>query len=103
MAKWTPKKKRESGIEDAARRYMKSVGGWSTKFVSPGRRGVPDRIFSHKNCGPFAIEFKKEKKVMEELQDMVADEMVEHGWRVHRNVDSLDKAKAIIDQEVFGL
>lgn len=103
MAKWTPKKKRETGIESNAKKYMKSIGGNAWKFVSPGNRGVPDSIFSHPNCGPFFIEFKKEGKTLEDLQKLVCDDLEEAGCRVHRAVDSLEKAKAVIDKEVYGL
>lgn len=102
MAKWTPKKKRESGVEDGARKYMKSIGGGSWKFTSPNNRGVPDRIFSHPNCGSFFVEFKKEGKQLGDLQDMMCDEMEGFGCRVYRAVDTLEKAKAVIDKEVYG-
>lgn len=35
---------RESRIEKRHRRNVKGAGGESYKFVSPGRRGVPDRL-----------------------------------------------------------
>jgi hypothetical protein len=35
---------RESQVEAAFVRRVKSLGGQALKFVSPGRRGVPDRL-----------------------------------------------------------
>lgn len=35
---------RESEIETAFVRRVKQLGGMALKFVSPGRRGVPDRL-----------------------------------------------------------
>lgn len=106
MAKWRPRKQRETGktgVEAQSRDYMRSKGGKSWKFTSPGHKGVPDRLYSHANCGPFFMEHKAHGKAMDELQDIVCDEMAQHGIRVYRNVDSLEKAKNIIDMEVFGV
>ena len=35
---------RESDIEDYLTRRVRAMGGRAYKFVSPGRRGVPDRM-----------------------------------------------------------
>jgi len=35
---------RESTVEAAFRKRIKACGGEAYKFVSPGRRGVPDRL-----------------------------------------------------------
>ena len=34
----------ESTLEQAARKYVRSIGGRFYKWVSPGENGVPDRI-----------------------------------------------------------
>lgn len=35
---------RESAVEDYLRDQVKALGGKAYKFVSPGNRGVPDRL-----------------------------------------------------------
>ena len=92
-----------SGIEAKAKQYMReSCGGKTYKFVSPGCNGVPDDLFTHVNCGPFFMEFKSKGKKLQELQEYVCDEMIMHGCRVYKGVDSLEKAINIIDHEVYG-
>lgn len=49
---------RESKIEKAVCDYAKEKGFRVYKWSSPGVRGVPDRLFFHKEAPPFAIEFK---------------------------------------------
>lgn len=39
---------KESAIESALVRHAKKLGIYTTKFTSPSRRGVPDRIFIYK-------------------------------------------------------
>jgi hypothetical protein len=54
------RRKKESTLENAARKLAKVLGFWCRKFKSPGKRSAPDGVFSHFLTGPFWIEFKKE-------------------------------------------
>lgn len=93
----------ESMIEKAAREHMLKRGGVCLKFVSPGMAGVPDRLLSHPACGPFFMEFKSPGKKMSALQRAVAADLTAHGMRVYADVDSIAKARKIIDDEIDGL
>lgn len=48
----------EKTVEAKAVAYAKSRGWWTSKFVAPGLRGVPDRIFIRQGRTLF-IEFKQ--------------------------------------------
>lgn len=90
----------ESMIEKTAREYMESKGGKCMKFVSPGNNGVPDRVLSHPNSGPFWCEFKSPTKKMDAHQEQMAIDMARAGFRVYRNVSTILKAREIIDAEI---
>ena len=93
----------ESMIEKDAREFMEAKGGMCLKFVSPNNNGVPDRVLSHPNCGPFWCEFKSPTKKMEPHQENVAKQMAKAGFRVYRNVSNIRKAREIIHDEIAGL
>ena len=90
----------ESMIEKAAREYIEARGGKCMKFVSPGNNGVPDRVLSHRNCGPFWCEFKAPGKKMKPHQEQMALDMARAGFRVYRDVSTIRKAIEIIDAEI---
>ena len=92
----------EATIEKDAREYIEARGGKSRKWVSPGHKGVPDRILSHPNTGPFAIEFKSPGKKLDPLQEKVCNELAREGWRVYAPVATIRAAREIIDDEIAG-
>lgn len=59
---------RESAIERKVCAYAKQRGCEVYKFVSPGRRGVPDRMFVTPKGKVFFIEFKAPTGKMTALQ-----------------------------------
>lgn len=94
-------------IEKAAREYIEALGGRSRKWVSPGNKGVPDRILSHPKTGPFAIEFKAPGAKLRPDQVNVCRDLSAEGWRVYtgvdfRGVNSIKMAREIIDDEIEG-
>ena len=52
------KNKKESEIESVVRNHALRLGLLVYKFVSPGRRGVPDRMFVNKNVVIAFLEIK---------------------------------------------
>lgn len=84
----------ESSIESDAIAYAEKRGWWVAKFVSPGRRGVPDRIFIRDGRVLF-IEFKRPRKEARTQQQKRHREMREHGAEVHV-IDNLADAYALL-------
>ena len=80
----------ESDIEGDAIKYAKRLGWWVAKFTSPGRRGVPDRVFIRNGVVMF-IEFKRLGEPLRTQQAKRIREMREHGAIVHV-VDNLKDA-----------
>ena len=48
----------EGEIEKHLCRHVRELGGTAYKFVSPGKRGVPDRIVVLQDRAPFFVEVK---------------------------------------------
>lgn len=84
----------EANIEGDAVKFAKANGWWVTKFVSPGKRGVPDRVFIRDGRVIF-IEFKRTGEGLRVQQGKVAREMREHGAEVHM-VDNLSDAYELL-------
>ena len=93
----------EARIEEIGNKYAKSRGCSVHKGKSPAQRGVPDRMYSHINCGPFLVEYKApgEKSTAQQIE--VQDDMARCGWRIYRDVDGVGIAKQIIDDEINGV
>lgn len=53
---------RERVIEKKLRIAIEQLGGTCEKFVSPGKRGVPDRLCSLRNGKLFFVETKAPRK-----------------------------------------
>jgi hypothetical protein len=91
----TEQEDRESVVErQAALDFAESRGWWQAKFVSPSKRGVPDRIFIRKGRVVF-IEFKRRGKEATTQQKKRHREMRAHGAEVYV-VDNLAEAKRIL-------
>ncbi len=85
---------RESKVESDIRIYAKHRGWWQAKFVAPGKRGVPDRLFIRRGCVIF-IEIKKAGETPTVQQARRHTEMREHGAKVYW-VDNLNDAMEIL-------
>lgn len=89
----------ESQIEKASCLYAKSVGMLPYKFTSPGRAGVPDRLFITPGGGVFFVEFKAPTGKLSELQKNEHKIIRKHGGRVYVVWD-FNQAKEVIDNEL---
>ena len=90
---------RESQIERAVCLYARSVGMMAYKFVSPGRAGVPDRIFLTADGKVFFVEFKAPDGKLRPLQKNEHRVIRKHGHDVYV-VDSVLDGKQLIDSKL---
>lgn len=61
--------KLERDTEDDLRLYAKTLGYVCYKFVSPGNRGVPDRIFINRNGVTIFVEMKRQGETPDKSQE----------------------------------
>ena len=90
----------ESQIERAACLYAKSLGMLAYKFTSPGRAGVPDRVFLTPTGGVFFVEFKCATGKLSALQKNEHRIIRKHGHDVYVAWD-FNEAKKIIDEYIY--
>lgn len=86
---------RESATEKKIREYAIAVGWWVAKFVSPGKRGVPDRVFIRQGVTLW-MEVKREGKEPTTQQQTRHEEMRRHGAIVVW-CDTFEQAKEWLD------
>jgi hypothetical protein len=87
---------RESELEGNCRRYATMNGCFLVKWVSPGNKGVPDRILLGKK-EPWFLEFKRPKTgVLTEVQSIWGGRMRRMGYR-YAVIDSMPQFRAIVD------
>jgi hypothetical protein len=90
---------RESVIETKMREAVEAAGGLFLKFVSPGRKGVPDRIMLLPN-GAFAfVELKATDKGPRSDQEREHKRLRGLGQRVYV-VDSLEAVEVAVRREM---
>lgn len=87
---------RESTIENKLKKAVESVGGLCPKWVSPGRRGVPDRICIFPDGVIVFAEVKKPGGRLHPLQKKYIGLLEERGHHVIV-VDSDEKIQEVID------
>lgn len=80
----------ESEIESATIDFAEQRGWWVAKFVSPGQRGVPDRILIRRGRVLF-LELKRPKKKPTSQQKKKHEEMRRFGAEVHW-INTLEQA-----------
>ena len=91
----------EKDIESPVCKYARDTHQMKTeKFTSPGRRAVPDRLFSMRGGRVFFIEFKAPGKVATPAQEKDHNERRAMGFTVYV-VDDIVNGKRIIDQMAF--
>lgn len=84
---------RESKIEQALTRRVKELGGMCEKFVSPGRRGVPDRLVTLPGGAIVFVELKAPNKKPSQTQQRDHERRRALGCDV-RVIDNLDDVHA---------
>lgn len=81
---------RESTLERRLVREVERIGGRAPKWVSPGNRGVPDRIVILPGGRTIFVEMKKPGESLEPLQRKWAKELIGMGHEVYK-IDSEDQ------------
>jgi hypothetical protein len=74
--------KTESLIEVQFKKYIEQQGGRAYKFISPGHRGVPDRLCIFPHSISFFVELKAEGGKPSELQKKEFDFLTSSGQLV---------------------
>lgn len=85
---------RETQIEINLVKAVKQIGGKCWKLVSPGMRGVPDRICLLPGGRAVFVETKAPGKRLEPLQEKRRDELRALGFKVYK-IDSKEQANEI--------
>lgn len=86
---------RESALERQLVREVKRIGGLAPKWVSPGNRGVPDRLVILPNGLTVYVEMKAPGKQLEPLQEHWKRKLLKLGQR-HYKIDSLEDVTSFI-------
>lgn len=87
----------EKDVENPVCKYARDRHGMKAeKFTSPGRRSVPDRLFTTINAFAFFIEFKAPGKTATKKQVKDHNERRAMGFKVFV-VDDIDQGKKIVD------
>ncbi|MGE7839590.1 VRR-NUC domain-containing protein [Lysinibacillus sp. NPDC093712] len=73
---------RESQIENYLKREIEKLGGLCYKFVSPGNRGVPDRLIILPNGQVIFVELKNETGKLSPIQVKTIETLKELKCRV---------------------
>lgn len=83
---------RESILEKRLVREVEKIGGLSPKWVSPGNRGVPDRLVILPNGRTVYVEMKATGKSLDPLQRKWAEKLKKLGHEVYTldSVESID-------------
>lgn len=90
---------KESSIERRLKKEVEKRGGKALKFVSPGMRGVPDRIVLLPGARTIFVELKAPGEKPEPLQVKRAAELRELGFKVYC-LDSIEAINRFVS-EVF--
>lgn len=91
---------RESTLEQRLVREVERIGGLAPKWVSPGNRGVPDRIVILPHGRVVFVEMKAPGKQLQPLQRKWMKTLRSLGHRVYK-IDSAEDIERFI-QEVVG-
>lgn len=91
----------ESRVENKLKDSVKAKGGKCLKFVSPGMRGVPDRICLYPGGKIIFVETKAPDGKPEPLQLKRHEELRALGFDV-RVVNTLEDAKEVVPYEVHS-
>ena len=90
---------RESVIEAAIRKYAISRGMLVYKFTSPGKKGVPDRMFITRKGTVWFMEIKAPGKKPTALQERELSLMAERGVTAWWTDNIMDGVKRVDNME----
>jgi len=88
---------RESTLERRLVREVKRIGGRAPKWVSPGNRGVPDRIILLPGGRTVFVEMKAPGKPLDPLQEKWVRTLRKLGHEVYK-IDSDEDIDRFIDE-----
>lgn len=88
---------REPYIERRFVREVERAGGRALKWVSPGNRGVPDRIVLLPHGRVVFVELKRPGGKLEPLQERWARILKEMGHTVYK-IESVEEIQSFIDE-----
>jgi len=91
---------RESSLERKFRLAVEAIGGEAPKWVSPGNRGVPDRVVILPRGRTVYVELKSPGKPLSPLQRKWKKKLEQLGHR-HYKIDSVEDIEEFI-REVSG-
>lgn len=91
---------RESKIEKELIKIVKSLKGEAYKFVSPGRRNVPDRLILLPGGSAFFVELKAPGKKATPAQKREHKKLKKLGFTTHV-VASVTQAKSVLSYEIM--
>jgi hypothetical protein len=91
---------KESLLEQKFRQAVESIGGEAPKWVSPGNRGVPDRVVILPRGRTVYVELKSPGKPLSPLQRKWKKKLEQLGHR-HYKIDSVEDIEEFI-REVSG-
>jgi hypothetical protein len=92
---------RESTLEQRLVREVERIGGRAPKWVSPGNRGVPDRIIILPGGRTVFVEMKAPGKRLKPLQEKWARELRQLGHQVYV-IDSHEDIDRFIAEVIGG-
>ncbi|WP_160045563.1 VRR-NUC domain-containing protein [Paenibacillus sp. USDA918EY] len=88
---------RESTLERRLVREVERIGGLAPKWVSPGQRGVPDRIVLLPDGQTVFVEMKAPGKSLAPLQEYWKRKLLKLGHR-HYKLDSNEDIDRFINE-----
>ena len=87
----------EQQIENRLRKRVKELGGKAVKFISPGLRGVPDRIVLLPGARIYFVELKRLGETLRPQQIKRRDELISLGFK-HYEIDSYEAVEVFINE-----
>lgn len=94
--------RREQKLEDYLQERVEACGGLCEKFVSPGRRGVPDRLITWSGGRMDLVELKAENGQLSPEQRRDHKRRMERGVRVYL-LNTREKIDKYIALRMLGL
>jgi len=92
----------ESQLEKKLNVEVGRLGGKSMKWVSPGLRGVPDRIILFPGGRIFFVEMKAPGKSLRPLQEKRKREIETLGFRIYK-IDSVEDINTLLEMVTNGI
>ena len=87
----------EQQIEKRLIKKVKEFGGKALKFISPGLRGVPDRIVLLPGARIYFVELKRPGEKLMPQQEKRRDELISLGFK-HYELDSYEAVEVFINE-----